>query len=118
MTMGRIEMFSSVLALGMSLAGCTGMVAGSGTGSNPGNTGGTGAGTAGGGGVVPPGGGSGGAPALVAGVDLMHRLNTNEYNATVQDVLGTMLHPADGTWRAESDGGFDNIAAHLGIDDD
>ncbi|HEY3668924.1 MAG TPA: DUF1592 domain-containing protein [Polyangiaceae bacterium] len=111
-------MFSSVLALGMSLAGCTGMVAGSGTGSNPDNTGGMGTGTAGGGGVVPPGGGSGGAAALVAGVDLMHRLNTNEYNATVQDVLGTTLHPADGTWRAESDGGFDNIAAVLGIDDD
>ena len=114
-------MFSSVLALGMSLAGCTGMVAGSDTAGQPsGNNNGAGNTGTGGGGTGVPGGGSGASSdePLVAGVDLMHRLNTNEYNATVQDVLGTTLHPADGTWRAESDGGFDNIAAVLGIDDD
>ena len=121
--MGRIVLFSSVLALGMSLAGCTGMVSGSDVAGKPSgnNNNGTGNNTGtGGGGTGVPGGGSGSGTdePLVPGVDLMHRLNTNEYNATVQDVLGTTLHPADGTWRAETDGGFDNIAAVLGIDDD
>jgi hypothetical protein len=110
-------MSSSVLALGMALAGCTGIVAGtdtagkpSGTNNNPGS---------GGGGSVPGGAsGSGSTAPLVPGLDLMHLLNTAEYNATVQDVLGTALHPADGTWRVGESGGFDNIASALTIDDD
>ena len=46
----------------------------------------------------------------------MHRLNSAEYNATVQDVLGTTLAPANGTWRGEADG-FDNIASVLHVDE-
>jgi hypothetical protein len=45
----------------------------------------------------------------------MHRLNTAEYNATVADVLGTKLQPANATWRGETDE-FDNMAFVLGID--
>ena len=29
----------------------------------------------------------------------IHRLNSTEYNATIQDVLGTKLQPANGSWR-------------------
>lgn len=48
----------------------------------------------------------------------MHRLNSTEYNATVHDVLGASLQPASATWRGgEEEGGFDNIAAVLGIDE-
>jgi hypothetical protein len=48
----------------------------------------------------------------------VHRLNTAEYNATVQDVLGTQLAPATGQWRGGELGGFDNMAAVLGVDAD
>jgi hypothetical protein len=47
----------------------------------------------------------------------MHRLNTVEYNATVEDVLGTTLQPANGNWRGGELGGFDNIASVLGVDE-
>ena len=47
----------------------------------------------------------------------MHRLNSAEYNATVQDVLGTTLQPANGNWRGGELDGFDNIASVLGIDE-
>lgn len=47
----------------------------------------------------------------------MHRLNSTEYNATVQDVLGTALQPASAAWRGGELKGFDNIAAALGIDE-
>jgi hypothetical protein len=47
----------------------------------------------------------------------MHRLSSTEYNATVQDVLGTALQPASGAWRSEELAGFDNIASVLGIDE-
>jgi hypothetical protein len=47
----------------------------------------------------------------------MHRLNRAEYNATVQDVLGTALAPATELWRGGENHGFDNIAEVLGIDD-
>ena len=47
----------------------------------------------------------------------MHRLNSTEYNATVQDVLGTRLQPATGSWRGGELAGFDNIASVLGIDE-
>jgi hypothetical protein len=47
----------------------------------------------------------------------MHRLNTAEYNATVADVLGTKLQPANGNWRGGELGGFDNMASVLGVDE-
>ena len=47
----------------------------------------------------------------------MHRLNSAEYNATVQDVLGTTLQPASGSWRGGELAGFDNIASVLGVDE-
>lgn len=56
------------------------------------------------------------APALDPGQKDMHRLNTAEYNATVADVLGTTLQPADGNWRGGELAGFDNIASVLGVD--
>ncbi len=46
-----------------------------------------------------------------------HRLNSTEYNATVADVLGTKLQPANSSWRGGEIGGFDNMAAVLDIDD-
>ena len=119
--MNKVVTFSSVLALGVSLAGCTGMVGGSDGGRpmdnnpNPG-AGGTGSagGPSGGAGMTP----GGGAAAVVPGVALMHRLNTAEYNATVTDVLGTKLQPATANWRGGESEGFDNIAAVLGVDAD
>ncbi len=119
--MSRGVTLSSILALGLALAGCTGMVAGSdnatntgagassGTGTGTGSSGtGTGAGATGPGttpGVVNP------------GIAAMHRLNTAEYNATVTDVLGTTQQPANGNWRGGEIDGFDNIASQLGVDD-
>jgi len=47
----------------------------------------------------------------------MHRLNSSEYNATVQDVLGATLQPASAAWRGGELKGFDNIASVLGIDE-
>jgi hypothetical protein len=47
----------------------------------------------------------------------MHRLNTVEYNATVRDVLGTALEPADASWRGGELAGFDNMASVLSVDD-
>jgi hypothetical protein len=62
--------------------------------------------------------GTGGtAAALDPGRTEMHRLNTAEYNATVEDVLGTTLQPANGTWRGGELGGFDNMASVLGVDE-
>jgi len=48
----------------------------------------------------------------------IHRLNTAEYNATVLDVLGTKLQPADSNWRGGELGGFDNMGSVLGVDPD
>jgi hypothetical protein len=47
----------------------------------------------------------------------VHRLNSAEYNATVQDVLGTTLQPASASWRGGEIEGFDNIASQLGVDE-
>lgn len=47
----------------------------------------------------------------------MHRLNSNEYNATVQDVLGATLQPATAAWRGGELNGFDNIASVQGMDE-
>ncbi len=120
--------FSSLLALGVALAGCTGMVAGSDNGNSVNNNGPMGSGgtgtnnPAGGnaGSTTNPGGGAAGTDTTtnVPGVSLMHRLNTAEYNATVADVLGTKLQPATVNWRGGEVDGFDNIAAVLGMNDD
>lgn len=56
-------------------------------------------------------------PTLDPGRKDMHRLNSTEYNATVQDVLGAVLQPASGAWRGGELKGFDNIASVLGIDE-
>jgi hypothetical protein len=51
------------------------------------------------------------------GTKSIHRLNRVEYNASVQDVLGTALAPATELWRGGESFGFDNIADFLGIDE-
>ncbi len=61
--------------------------------------------------------GGGSAPVLDPGRKELHRLNTVEYNATVADVLGTTLQPANGNWRGGELAGFDNIASVLGLDE-
>jgi len=54
---------------------------------------------------------------LDPGTKPVHRLNSAEYNATVADVLGTTLQPANGSWRGGELAGFDNIASVLGVDE-
>lgn len=122
-TMNRSIAFSSILALGVALAGCTGMVSGSdGNAPGPNGTGATGSGATGTGGAgsgtgtAGTGTGGTGVPGT-PGVALMHRLNTAEYNATVTDVLGTTAQPATANWRGGEVDGFDNIAAVLGVDE-
>jgi hypothetical protein len=61
--------------------------------------------------------GSAGAPPTDPGRGAMHRLNSNEYNNTVGDVLGTATFPADANWRGGEIDGFDNIASQLGVDE-
>jgi hypothetical protein len=51
------------------------------------------------------------------GTKELHRLSSSEYNATVQDVLGTKLEPATAHWRSGELGGFDNMAAVLSVDE-
>jgi len=46
----------------------------------------------------------------------MHRLNSAEYNATVEDTLGSKLQPAGDAWGGQELAGFDNIASQLGVD--
>ena len=107
------------------LVACTGMVIGSdpnggtllGTdGQQPGGGGsgnGTGAGNAGMVGV----GGLATMKPIDPGSSLIHRLNTNEYNNTVADVLGTTVVPGDGNWASETAAsGFDNDAASQFVD--
>jgi hypothetical protein len=93
---------------------------GIGTGAGGGTGGGAGSGPSGGsgGGVTP---GDGGTPMPPLPVDPgskgMHRLNSTEYNATVADILGTKLQPANSSWRGGEIGGFDNMASVLDVDD-
>jgi hypothetical protein len=101
-----------VVALGALALACTGVVGGEEEkGSGPGGPSGTGA--TGSGGIVDPG-----VPLTEdPGRKDMHRLNTAEYNATVKDVLGTQLQPANPSWRGGEIDGWDNIASQLGVDD-
>lgn len=114
-----------VLALSLSAAACTGVMDGAndpmgagGTSSsnNGGSTASGSTGSLGGQTTIPPGKGTTD-PVDPGRVD-MHRLNSTEYNATVSDVLGTTYQPADANWRGGELGGFDNMAAVLGVDGD
>jgi hypothetical protein len=109
------------LALGAAgLAACTGVVDGV---SNPGGSLGAGSsnGTAGSGAGTSGSGSTGGsAPAVEPpSYKAIHRLNATEYNATVADVLGTSLAPANGSWMVYEINGFDNMASvqHVSTDD-
>lgn len=51
------------------------------------------------------------------GTTLIHRLNSFEYNNTVQDLLGTALAPATANWFDGTAGGFDVIAETHRVDD-
>ena len=93
-----------------------------GPGSGAGSGGSTSTTTTGGGGTTTGGAGtgSGGSTPPPLPVDPgskgVHRLNSNEYNATVADVLGTQLQPANSSWLGGEIGGFDNVASVLDID--
>ena len=120
----KVVTISSAFAISIALGGCTGMVSGSdGNNGAPGpsgagnSTGGASASASAGAGGVPVGTGGAGSTPTTPGLDLMHRLNSTEYNATVKDVLGTQLQPAASDWRGGVVAGFDNIAAVLGVDD-
>jgi hypothetical protein len=97
---GQAELYLAMAALVGSVA-CTGSVTGD-TGStpDPGST------------EKPSPNGA----AVKPGRGEMHRLNATEYNATVADVLGTTLRPANANWRGGEIEGFDNVASVLGID--
>jgi hypothetical protein len=117
-SLGKAERFFAIAALLGSLS-CTGVVEGDpggvpgGTGLSPGTGSGTGTGTGSGTGT---GTGTIG-PMSNPGRGEMHRLNATEYNASVGDVLGTALKPANGNWRGGEIEGFDNVASVLGVDD-
>jgi len=93
---------------GSGSGGATGTGGGPGTGTGGASTGGSQPGDSGT--PIPPG-------PVDPGTKGAHRLNSTEYNATVADVLGTKLQPANSSWRGGEIGGFDNMAAVLDIDD-
>jgi hypothetical protein len=119
-------------ALALSAMACGG---GAGTGpensmdpNNPNGGGSAGTDPVGGGGTSGTGGGlggsagdgipPGGAPTVGdPGTTLIHRLNSFEYNNTVQDLLGTTLAPATANWFDGTAGGFDVIAETHRVDD-
>jgi hypothetical protein len=109
---------ASVLGLSLCSTACTGILDGSGSSAAPGMPNG-GTGTIG---TIPGGGGSatvgGGSSAMASGYKAIHRLNSNEYNATVKDVLGTTLTPANGSWPVYELNGFDNMADVQIVDQD
>jgi hypothetical protein len=119
----------SVITLSLSAFACTGVMEGTPPGG--GATSSTGATTGTGGSANNPGtGGTGNGASTPVDMEAaktmpvdpgrveIHRLNSAEYNATVMDVLGTTLQPATDAWRGGELGGFDNIAAVLGMDGD
>lgn len=57
-------------------------------------------------------------PGVDPGTKGVHRLNAAEYNATVADVLGTKLAPANASWLGGQLGLFDNMADVLYVDED
>src|SRR5882724_8103768 len=109
---------ASTLALSLSTTACTGILDSSNSG-GPGSANG-GTGTIG---MVTPNGGTattvgGGSTTMAIGYKAIHRLNNNEYNATVKDVLGTTLTPANGAWPVYELNGFDNMAEVQIVDQD
>jgi hypothetical protein len=110
------HLISSVLLLGA--AACTGEIGDVDQGgSGPGTSTSTGVGPSTSSSTVAGGTGGTTMPAVDPGTKGVHRLNSNEYNATVADVLGTKLQPANSSWRGGEIGGFDNIAAVLETDE-
>lgn len=124
-----------LLALSLGAVACTGVMDGNnGSMAGSSSTGATGTIGSGGAGTIGPG--TGGNATVPGGGDTavdpntaktmpvdpghvaIHRLNTAEYNATVLDVLGTKLQPADSNWRGGELGGFDNNGSVLGTDAD
>jgi hypothetical protein len=107
---GVVSVVALVGALGSS--GCTGILDGEGMdspGSGASSSQGSGTGNGGSGATgATPGGGS--TASSAPGYKAIHRLNGNEYNATVADVLGTQLQPANGAWQVYEINGFDNMA--------
>jgi len=120
-----------VLALSLSAFACTGVMDGNNDGMGPGGPGNPGSNNMNNGssGSASGGNGAGGTDMPIdpdkaktepidPGHVAMHRLNSAEYNATVADILGTTYAPADSNWRGGELGGFDNMAAVLGVDGD
>ena len=102
---------AAAFALSLGATSCTGVLEGEVPGNNavgPGNTAGAGAG--GGSGMV--------TTATTPSYKAIHRLNRNEYNATVADVLGTTIEPGNGNWFDGQVSGFDNIAEVQTVDTD
>ncbi len=117
---GKAELYLGIAAL-LGTLSCTAVVAGDAT-TDQGAGGSSGAGSSSGLGSGPGvGTGAGGAgtkpDASNPGRSEMHRLNKTEYNATVADVLGTTLQPANANWRGGEIEGFDNVASVLGVDE-
>jgi Protein of unknown function (DUF1592)/Protein of unknown function (DUF1588)/Protein of unknown function (DUF1587)/Protein of unknown function (DUF1595)/Protein of unknown function (DUF1585) len=109
-----VPFIAPIVALSLAAMGCTGILDGSlpSAQQNPGNAGGMSSGGT-------SGATNGGdAPVAPAGYKAIHRLNRNEYNATVADVLGTSLQPANGSWFDGEVAGFDNIATVQIVDED
>ncbi|HXK20338.1 MAG TPA: DUF1595 domain-containing protein, partial [Polyangiaceae bacterium] len=103
--------------------GCTGILDGGGSAGPGAANGGSGTigtiGNSGGGSGAGTTTTTGGASTTVAsGFKAIHRLNNNEYNATVKDVLGTTLVPANGSWPVYELNGFDNMADVQLVDQD
>jgi hypothetical protein len=96
-----------LLGLGLGAMACTGVMDGE---SPPMGAGA--ASSAGGGGKSSGGAGASGGSnsAPNPGYKPIHRLSAYEYNATVADVLGTTMTPANGSWSVFEIGGFDNLA--------
>jgi hypothetical protein len=105
------HLFATALVCGV--LACSGQVGEPGQPINPGNGNGNGNGGNGNG----NGNGGGDVPGVDPGTKTLHRLNSAEYNATVADILGTKMQPANSSWlRGEADG-FDNIAVVLDLDE-
>lgn len=108
-------------ALLCSVAACSGQVGDGPAGPSGGSESVGGAAGGAGGGDTASGaneGGGGGSLATDPGSKEIHRLNSNEYNATVFDVLGSKLELANSSWLGGEIHGFDNIAAVLDVDED
>jgi len=89
-------------------AGCTGKIGDAGGRSGVGGSSGTGPGTG-------PGGSGVTRPPANAGVVVVRRLNHDEYNNTVRDLLGTTLTPANDFPTDDLGGEFDTVGSALSL---